>query len=73
MNQWRAAFDDRQNALIRDCQRYASGDAAGLPAHNLMIIIAKMAHILDWENAGDLRQPAVETTTDDGSAADQRA
>lgn len=82
MNRWQATLDDRQNALIRDCQRYASGDAAGLPGHNLMIIISKMAQLLDqaqiifeshFDDAGDLRQPATEATTPDGSAADKRA
>lgn len=41
------AFDLRELRLIRDCNRYAGGDAAGLPGHNLILIINKMAGLLE--------------------------
>jgi hypothetical protein len=44
---WKKLFDDRQNRLIDNCVEYADGDPAGLPGHQLMLIIAKMADILD--------------------------
>lgn len=44
---WRAEFDERQNGLIRNCIDYAAGNPAGLPGHGLMLIIARMAELLD--------------------------
>jgi len=44
---WRCKFDDRQKRLIKNCRDYASGDPAGMPGHNLALIIAKMADLLD--------------------------
>lgn len=37
-------FTARELALIENCKAYASGDAPGLPGHNLMIIISKFAN-----------------------------
>lgn len=44
---WSAAFDDRQWRLIANCRVYTASDPAGLPGHNLMIIIERMAAMLD--------------------------
>ena len=42
-------FDDRELRLIKNCQNYTIGDPAGLPGHNLMIIIAKLVYALEEE------------------------
>jgi hypothetical protein len=44
---WQVGFDERQRRLIANCRAYAKNDPAGLPAHNLMVIIAQMASLLD--------------------------
>lgn len=44
---WRSVFDERQRRLIANCCVYADNDPAGLPGHNLMLIIAQMAEMLD--------------------------
>jgi hypothetical protein len=36
-------FTERENRLIKNCIAYAKNDPAGLPGHNLMIIVAKLA------------------------------
>ena len=35
-------LSERENKLIANCIQYANNDPAGLPAHNLMIIINKL-------------------------------
>lgn len=35
-------MDQRQLDLIAECRRYAEGTAPGLPAHNLIMIIAEL-------------------------------
>lgn len=40
------SFTDREMRLIINSLDYATGDPAGLPGHNLMVIIAKMAAAL---------------------------
>jgi hypothetical protein len=44
---WTQRFDERELRLIDNCRVYGENDPAGLPGHNLMIIIAKMAELLD--------------------------
>ena len=44
---WEIAFDERQAALIRSCRQYVTDGAPGLPGHQLMLIVAKMAALLD--------------------------
>lgn len=44
---WLAEFDERQRRLIANCQVYASHDPAGLQGHNIMLIVDKMASLLD--------------------------
>lgn len=40
-------LDERQRRLIANCRDYALNDPAGVPGHNLMLIIAQMAEMLD--------------------------
>jgi len=42
-------FTEREFRLINNCIEYHENDPAGLPGHNLMIIISKMAGILRSE------------------------
>lgn len=37
-------FTGREHELIKNCITYSSNGPAGLPGHNLMIIISKMAN-----------------------------
>lgn len=39
-------FTAREINLIDNCKAYAANDPAGLPGHNLMIIIAKLCDLL---------------------------
>lgn len=39
-------FSRREARLIENCRMYAANDPAGVPSHNLMIIIAKMSTLL---------------------------
>ena len=48
---WRQQFDARQLRLIQNCRDYAEGDPAGLPGHQLMLIVAKLVEILDQVTA----------------------
>lgn len=40
------AFTDRERRLIDNCRSYAANDPAGLPGHNLMVIVAKLSNLL---------------------------
>ncbi len=40
-------FDGREVGLIKNSQIYAKNDPAGIPAHNLMLIIDKYAKLCD--------------------------
>lgn len=40
-------FSEREIDLIKNCRVYSTNDPAGLPGHNLMVIVAKMADTLD--------------------------
>lgn len=40
-------FEQREVRLIRNCQVYAASDPAGLPGHNLMLIVDKLARAAD--------------------------
>ena len=37
-------LDDRQKRIIENCKLYADNDPAGLPGHQLMIIVSKLAY-----------------------------
>ncbi len=41
-------FTERERNLISNCVVYASNDPAGLPGHNLMIIIEKLLIIVEY-------------------------
>ena len=38
-------FTEREGRLIDNCQLYAANDPAGLPGHNLMVVIAKLCEL----------------------------
>lgn len=40
-------FSKREIRLIRNCRAHSANDPAGLPGHNLILIIAKMADMLE--------------------------
>ena len=44
---WLESFDDRQMGLVHSCRQYVTDGAPGLPGHQLMLIVAKMAALLD--------------------------
>lgn len=44
---WPEQFDGRQMALIHSCRQYVTDGAPGLPGHQLMLIVARMAALLD--------------------------
>lgn len=48
---WRDRLDNRQRRLIENCQIYAQNDPAGLPGHNLMLIVSNLADLLDGDGA----------------------
>lgn len=52
-------YTKRELQLILNCLTYASNDPAGLPAHNLMLVIAKM-----WKDDWKVVQRAVDTYPD---------
>lgn len=54
VSHWTDHFDLREFRLIQNCQEYAKGDPAGLPGHQLMLIVAKMAELLLPAETGDL-------------------
>lgn len=39
-------FEERELRLLLNCHDYAGRDPAGLPAHNLMLLLAKMAELV---------------------------
>lgn len=49
---WLDEFYERERRLILNCRNYADGDPAGLPGHNLMLIVAKLADLLDARDRG---------------------
>lgn len=44
-----ALFDERELRLILNCVNYANGDPAGLPGHNLMVIVAKLCALYGFD------------------------
>lgn len=46
---WHDEFNERQLRLIKNCQNYVLNDPAGLPGHQLMLIIAKLVGVLGGE------------------------
>lgn len=41
-------FTERELRLVRNCVEYQDGDPAGLPGHNLMLLVAKLATNDGW-------------------------
>lgn len=39
-------FTDRELRLIGNCELYTANDPAGLPGHNLLLLISKMSDII---------------------------
>jgi len=50
---WEDHFDLREFRLIQNCQEYAQGDPAGLPGHQLMLIVAKLIDLLSARSGGE--------------------
>lgn len=48
-------FTQRELRLLRNCQEYAFDDPAGLPGHNLMMLVGKLANYF----GGLLNRPLV--------------
>lgn len=48
MANYEEALDEREQRLINNCLQYADGDPAGLPGHDLMIVIAKLAREIGY-------------------------
>ncbi len=44
---WRMQLEERERGLLANCETYAGGNPAGLPGHNLMLLVDKMAGLLD--------------------------
>jgi len=40
------AFTERDRRMIDNCKTYAAHDPAGLPGHNLMLIVAKLDELI---------------------------
>jgi hypothetical protein len=61
-----AYFTKRELRLIANCCEYAEGDPAGLPGHNLMMLVAK---IIQYHggllNIPDMLDEMIEQATDD--------
>jgi hypothetical protein len=49
---WREQLSERERGLVGNCEQYAAGNPAGLPGHNLMLLIAKLANVLDEKEGG---------------------
>lgn len=39
-------FSDRELCLLDNCKQYSENDPAGLPGHNLMILVAKLQQVI---------------------------
>lgn len=39
-------FDPREKRLIANCIAYVNNDPAGIPGHNILLIVAKLAKLL---------------------------
>ena len=47
MKPWETHFDDRQRKEIAFCLVYADNSAHGTDGHNIRLIVARMAQLLD--------------------------
>ena len=57
MGHWMDQFDEIQRGLICHCREHAQQQPASLPGYQLMVIIAKLAELLqaEWEQSYDPR------------------
>lgn len=62
---WISHFDERERRLINNCVDYSMNDPAGLPGHNIMIIVAKMVKLLDGANAQETATPETDRSKKD--------
>jgi len=44
---WLRRLDERQQGLVANARLYANNDPAGMPGHQLALIVAKLADMLD--------------------------
>lgn len=44
-------LSERELRLVRNCMRYAKDDPAGMPGHNLAVIVSKMMEIMQIDEA----------------------
>lgn len=61
---WKRFFNEREQRLIRNCLDYSRNDPAGLPGHNIMLIVATMTKLLDATGGYFAWQPS---DTDEGA------
>lgn len=60
-----AYFTKRELRLVANCCEYAEGDPAGLPGHNLMMLVAKLVHYHGGAmNISDMLDEMIEMATD---------
>ena len=52
----RDTFTDRELGIIRNALIYAQNEPAGLPGHNLMVIIDKLCGVLGFVFPSDLEE-----------------
>ncbi len=55
LSDWTSNFDPRQLRIIDNCRTYAASDPAGLPGHQLMLLVAGMATLLDHNKPAPVR------------------
>lgn len=69
-------FTARELRLARNCVEYRDGDPAGLPGHNLMILVAKLATNDGWtqgDRLGELIEMAERNEAEQAEANRVRA
>lgn len=44
---WRVQLSERERGLVGNCETYATGEPAGLPGHSVMLLVARLAAMLD--------------------------
>ena len=44
---WREVLDEREQRLLGNCEEYADGEPGGFPGHTLILLVDKLAGILD--------------------------
>ena len=58
MDRFEETFSKRDMGLMLNCLAYIGSDPAGLPGHNLMLIIYQLVNLngLDWREIEQLRK-----------------